>query len=242
VIPAFVASADFAITKPAGVACPNLRPDHRCGIHEQLRERGFAGCAVYDCFGAGQRVSAIDDEPTRQRVFPVMRALHELLWYLTQAIALPGAAPVHGSLAAAQDETLRLTDLAAHEEVDVAAHRDKVNPLLQKASELARAGRPGPDRRGADLVGADLRGADLNGANLRGARLIGADLRRAKLDAADLTGADLRGADLRGADLRGALFLLQSQVDSARGDASTRLSASITRPPHWAPAPRRAGS
>ena len=238
VIPAFAASADFAITKPAGVACPHLVADFRCGIHTQLRERGFAGCSVYDCFGAGQRVSAMqdvrDDAATMHRVFPVMRALHELLWYLTSALAMPAARPIQGSLEGARDDTLRLAEVAAREDVDVAAHRDKVNPLLQKASELARAGRRGVDHRGADLAGADLRGANLSGANLRGARLIGADLRHAKLDAADVTGADLRGADLGGADLRGVLFLLQSQVDSARGDASTRLSPSMSRPAHWA--------
>ena len=39
VAPAFAASADFAIDKPAGHACPNLRDDDRCGIHAQLRER-----------------------------------------------------------------------------------------------------------------------------------------------------------------------------------------------------------
>ena len=53
VAPAFAASADFAIDKPAGRPCPNLRDDFRCGIHAELRERGFPGCEVFDCFGAG---------------------------------------------------------------------------------------------------------------------------------------------------------------------------------------------
>src|SRR5581483_2656774 len=92
VIPAFVASADFAITKPAGVACPNLQADLRCGLHSQLRERGFRGCVVYDCFGAGQRASQLDDPAAD---FPLLRSLHELLWYLTAALALPKAAPIH---------------------------------------------------------------------------------------------------------------------------------------------------
>ena len=57
VAPAFAASADFAIDKPAGVACPNLADDFRCGIHAQLRDRGFPGCTVFDCFGAGQHIT-----------------------------------------------------------------------------------------------------------------------------------------------------------------------------------------
>ena len=53
------------------------------------------------------------------------------------------------------------------------------------------------------------------------------------LRSADVIGADTRGADLRGADLRGALFLLQSQLDAARGDASTRLPLEHAVPAHW---------
>jgi uncharacterized protein YjbI with pentapeptide repeats len=249
VVPAFAASADFAITKPAGVACPNLGHDFRCGIHDRLRQRGFAGCTVYDCFGAGQQVSQVtfggkdwrgDPGVTAQMfaVFPVMRALHELLWYLTEALALETAAPIHPELNAARDETTRLTHLdpQALAALDVPAHRDGVNALLQRASELARAKthRKGFDRRGADLIGANLKGADLQGANLRGAYLIGADLRGADLREADLIGADLRGADLSGANLTGALFLTQSQLDAARGDAQTKLAPPLDRPLHWA--------
>ncbi|OOL30052.1 pentapeptide repeat-containing protein, partial [Rhodococcus rhodochrous] len=65
------------------------------------------------------------------------------------------------------------------------------------------------------------------------ALLVAADLREADLRRADLIGADLRDADLRGADLTGSLFLVQSQVDSARGDARTRLPATVARPTRW---------
>ena len=50
---------------------------------------------------------------------------------------------------------------------------------------------------------------------------------------ADVTGADLRGADVSGADLRTTLFLTQPQIDSARGDAATRLPPARRRPMHW---------
>jgi hypothetical protein len=77
------------------------------------------------------------------------------------------------------------------------------------------------------------RGADLRGADLRGALLIGADLRAADLRGADVIGADLRGANLAGADLSTALFLIQSQLDAASGDATTKLPPRLTRPAHW---------
>lgn len=244
----FAASTDFAIGKGAGEPCRNLRSDFRCGIHSRLREEGFKGCTVYDCFGAGQKVSQLTFEGRDWRrhpgtasemfaVLPTMRHLHELLWYLTETLTLPAARPVHGAVRRALGETERLTQGSASElmELDVAAHRDRVNQLLLRTSELIRARIPGKkkNRRGADLIGADLRGADLRGANLRGARLIAADLTRADLTAADLIGADFRDADLSGADLREAIFLTQAQLAAAKGDAATRLPPSLTRPAHW---------
>jgi uncharacterized protein YjbI with pentapeptide repeats len=253
VAPAFSASADFAIDKAAGQPCPHLDPGFGCGIHRELRSRGFPGCAVYDCFGAGQKVAQVTfagqdwrqaPHTARQMfaAFTVMRQLHELLWYLAEALALPAARPLHGELRRALEQTECLSGSRAGALValDVAGHRQRVNTLLVRASELARSGLGPPgsraDHRGADLAGADLRGASLRGASLRGTRLVGADLAGADLAGADLTGADLRAADLSGAGLAGAIFLTQSQLDAARGDAGTGLPASLVRPAHWRPA------
>jgi uncharacterized protein YjbI with pentapeptide repeats len=250
VAPAFSASADFAIDKPAGHPCPNLAPDFRCGIHSRLRQEGFPGCTVYDCFGAGQKVAQVTFGGRDWRrapqtagqmfeVFTVMRRLHELLWHLTEALQLQPARPLHGELRVALEETGRLTHSRADELValDLGAHWRGVSDLLARASRLVRAGagRRPPDRRGADLAGKDLTGADLRGANLRGALLIGADLSGADLRLADLAGADFRGANLAGADLTGSIFLTQSQLDAATGDAATKLPPSRRRPAHWAP-------
>ncbi|RST00313.1 pentapeptide repeat-containing protein [Streptomyces sp. WAC05374] len=248
----FSASADFPVDKPAGTPCGNLAADFRCGIHERLRGEGYSGCTVYDCFGAGQKVSQVtfggrdwraDREAGRRMfaVFPVVRQLHELLWYLTEALAVKPARSLHGELRRVLGETERLTLLSPDElgALDVAAHRAVVGDLLQRTSELARSGVPGAlgrkkNRRGADLMGARLRGADLHGASLRGAYLIGADLTGADLRRADLLGADLRGARLGGADLTGALFLTQPQLNAAVGDARTVVPGRLTRPSHWA--------
>jgi uncharacterized protein YjbI with pentapeptide repeats len=247
VAPAFSASADFAINKPAGQACPNLQQDFRCGIHTRLRQKGFPGCTVYDCFGAGQKVSQVTfgGQDWRQaprtakqmfEVFPLMRDLHELLWYLAEALTLQPVRPIHSELRLAMEGTERLTFKSpdALLEMDVAAHRGDVNALLLRASELVRAKvRHKRDHRGADLIGADLRDADLRGANLRGAYLVGANLRGADLKMADLTGADFRGADLGGADLTESIFLTQSQLNAAKGGTDTKLPPSFARPAHW---------
>ena len=227
VAPAFAKSSDFAIDKPAGRACPNLAADFRCGIHEYLEERGFKGCTVFDCFGAGQRItqetfggkewrSAPEIAGDMFAALPVMRRLHELLWLLTEALKLDEAARLHPKLRAARDETDRLAAGTPAElrALDLDAYRGKVNPLLRRASEMARRPR-GADHRGANLIGRRMRGAQLRGASFRGALLIGADLRGADLRRADFTGADLRGTDLRGADLTGVLFLTRAQLRAA---------------------------
>ena len=243
----FTASADFAITKAAGEPCRHLAPDFGCGIHSSLRDRGFPGCTVYDCFGAGQRVAqftyagrnwreAPESAAQMFAVFPVVRQLHELLWYLEEAIERSSDG-LRTRAVALRAATAALADRPADQllEVDVPAHRERVNEVLLEISVLVRSatGRKQKNRRGADLVGARLRGADLRGANLRGAYLIGADLRSADLRDADLIGADLRGADLRQADLSTALFLTQFQVNAARGNSGTSIPPTLTRPSQW---------
>ncbi|USX54247.1 pentapeptide repeat-containing protein [Lentzea sp. HUAS12] len=240
----FAKSADFAATKDAGTPCRNLLADHRCGIHDSLRSKGYAGCTVYDCFGAGQKVSQTTfagvDWRTAGRqqmfaVFPLVRQLHELLWYLAEAQRLDP----HDDLASAYTEVEQHT-VAAPEAVlalDVAEIRAKVNVLLLRTSERLRTS--AKSYRGADLIGARLRNKNLTAADFRGAYLIGADLTNADLSRADMIGADLRGADLSGADLGTCLFLTQPQVNAARGDARTKLPAALSRPAHWQTRPTR---
>lgn len=249
VVPAFSRGADFALDKPAGTACPNLTGEDRCGIHPVLRERGFPGCTVYDCFGAGQHVTqhtwpGLDrgDRAVLHQVgtvFPVVRALQELRWLVRAARAQQLPADLAAELAAADDALARRVDSGFEElrEQPVGAVRAEVNALLTRAGTHARRGVLDPPQlRGADLTGADLRGADLRGAVLRGATLIGADLRGADLGLADLTGADTRGARLHGADLRGVLFLTPAQLVAAAGDEATELDDGVRRPAHWAAA------
>ncbi|MFY1650167.1 pentapeptide repeat-containing protein [Solwaraspora sp. WMMB762] len=246
--PAFAASADFAIDKPAGRPCPNLHADFRCGIHRDLRRRGFAGCTTYDCFGAGQQTVQVtfggrdwrqhpDIAADMFAVFAVQRQLHEALWHLTEAAVRCPAGPLRDDLRAAADHTTALTaaDPAALRGLDLPGHWRQVAALLRRASTALRRrhGRTGRDHSGVDLAGRDLRQRNLRGANLRGAILIGADLRGVVLAQADLAGADLRGARLDGADLTDVLFLTQPQLDSAAGDPRTRLPSTLTRPGHW---------
>lgn len=264
---AFEKSADFPERKAAGDPCRNLQSDFRCGTHTTLRATGWNGCTVYDCFGAGQKVSQLSfggvswrEAPQTQRemfaLLPVMRQLHELLWYLSDALGrvapeqqtgeVPDAAalavridlPADLRAAIARVDALSRTLPAELLALDVAQLRFEVNVLLLEVSDGVRARHPRPakrpDYRGADLMGAKLRGADLRGASLRGAYVIAADLRGADLRDADMIGADLRDAQVADADLSTALFVAQTQLNAARGNAGTKIPPGLERPAHWA--------
>ena len=140
VAPAFARSADFAVDKPAGTPCTNLQADFRCAIHADLRDRGFAGCTVFDCLGAGQRVTAAfagRDWRTPGVAVPmfaafgIARQVHELLWYLDEARKRAPDQALDAEWARLVD-----ADLAAAE---VDAARERVGELLRAASTRLRA-------------------------------------------------------------------------------------------------------
>ncbi|WP_255771531.1 pentapeptide repeat-containing protein [Pseudarthrobacter sulfonivorans] len=250
----FSRSADFALDKPAGSPCRNLAPDFSCTIHATLRPRGFRGCTVFDCFGAGQKVSqglfggtnwreAPDSKGPMFAAFKAVRQLHEMLWYLAEARrrtfdpdlgrrAEELGAIIGQAIDGGPQQLLRQDVQDLHAQVratlmDVSAE--------VRASYFAAGGdhldaRLGP---GADLMGIRLSGRRLCGADLRGAYLIGADLRDSDLSGVDLLGADLRDARLAGADLSKALYLTQPQLNSAAGNGLTRLPADLVIPSHW---------
>lgn len=252
----YAKSSDFAFDKDGGTPCKHLQGDYRCGIHEHLRSRGFRGCTVYECYGAGQKISQrtyggqdwrTHPETAREmfEVFPVMQQLHEMLYYLYESLTREEAEPLRGELQQALDETERLTRLEAKELINlrVPEYRHVVNQWLLQVSEGVRAKAKGAQdprvrsllARGRDLIGAKLRGANLQGASLRGALLLAADLRGADLRYTDWIGADLRDANLSGADLRHSLFLTQAQLNAAQGDTATKLPSHLSVPEHWKP-------
>ena len=102
---------------------------------------------------------------------------------------------------------------------------------------------PGCNLQGADLRNTCVKNGDLTGANFdrvnafmmcmsfanftnvtfRKADLGGANLAGSNLSGADLTGADLSITSIKGTNLSTARGLTQSQIDSACGDAQTKL-------------------
>ena len=56
---AFDRGPHFAFDKAAGETCRHLTATHHCTIHDDLVGQGLGGCAQYDCYGAGQVVTAM---------------------------------------------------------------------------------------------------------------------------------------------------------------------------------------
>ena len=147
----YAKSADFAVSKEGGIPCSNLQVDYRCRIHNNLRNSGYRGCTVYECYGAGQKVSqdtyngkSWRDNPKLSRemftVFPIMQQLYEMLYYLYEALRLQEAKPIYNELQQAHNEIVRLTNQTPHAllELNVQEHRMNVNTLLIQTSELVR--------------------------------------------------------------------------------------------------------
>jgi uncharacterized protein YjbI with pentapeptide repeats len=245
----YAKSADFAFDKDGGTPCRNLQSNYLCGIHKDLRNKGFRGCSAYECFGAGQKVSQVTYNGMDWRsnkdiaqemfdVYPIVQQLHEMLWYLNEILTIHAAKSIHNEVKQSIEDTENLTNKRPEYilSIEVEEHRSKVNKLLIRASELVRAQVPKSQKntRGRmDYLGAKLRGTDLKGANLRGALLIAADLRNADLRWSDVIGADFRDADIGGANLTGCIFLTQAQVNAAKGNKHTKLTAALVTPDHW---------
>ena len=144
-------------TSPPGSRAGTCGTMRAAGSTTQLRPRGFPGCVAYDCFGAGQHVVQVTVRRSRARgrpcsgVLPVVRALHELLWYVadvrarTAAGSRPRCGP--GGLRARRR---RLADgdvgRAARGGRRRRARRASI-PLLRQASALVRAPLPEPAPR-----------------------------------------------------------------------------------------------
>ena len=67
----------FGFDKAAGEACRHLDGCDRCSIHDDLEARGFGGCAGYDCFGAGQAVTAMFEGRHWRDGERTMRAMYD---------------------------------------------------------------------------------------------------------------------------------------------------------------------
>lgn len=249
-----VTSSDFAINKPAGTICPNLQKDFRCKIHNHLTNRGFKGCTVFDCLGAGQKVSqdtfnglSWQQHPhiaTKMfRVFTIVEQLFEMIAFITEALTHNISHSLRSKLRTQFDKLRGYTNMDADSllVLDLINCRLPVNELLLETSEYIRNElsskvfmiKKGKQCRGVDWIGKNLKGKDLRTTDFRGAYLIATDLRNTDLRGVDFIGADLRDANLSDANLSTSMFLTQMQINAAKGNDRTILPTHIHTPFHW---------
>lgn len=250
----FSALDGFPVDKEAGNPCINLKSDFSCSIHKNLINNGLKGCIAYDCLGAGQKVAKViykgkdwikqpELKDEMFQVFLIVKQLHEIQWYLIEAISLQSSYPIYLELNDMIRKTNNITYFSPNCLIsfDIEKHRKSANELLIKASELAMSKfhnsinslQKTKQSKRLDYFAADLRKIDLQGTNLRGACLIAANLCDSNLSGTILLGADMRDTNIKGTNLKDSLFLTQSQINSAIGDIHTKLPINITRPSHW---------
>ena len=235
----------FPEDKVAGEPCNNLNKDFTCSIHKDLRKKGLNGCTSFDCFGAGQKVAkhtyknvswkeSKDKSKEMYDVFIVMKNLHEMIWYLNESTKFTENKNLINDINNMINKTIEFTNLSSREilNINVEQHRQDVNVLLKKVrhdfikkdSDLPLV---------FDFIGKNLSKRKLKNENLAGALLIAANLSNLDLSGTMLIGADMRDTDIRGANLKEAMFITQSQINTAKGDSKTILPKNIKRPTYW---------
>lgn len=228
--------------KPAGVPCVHLDENNRCAVYAQREGLNLSWCLSFDCFGAGPAAlrrmggqswrDAPDGGAVLFQVFSQLLPLHQLEWYLVQALEAAQTPRFRAHLTELRQVNLQLQKLSIPEllTLDVESHRTQVSTALR---QLTTFHCPHKVPAHGNCVGRRFLGIDLREHDCSLALFQEADLRGCDLTGTSFLGADLTGADLSGADLSHALFLTQNQLNTARGSASTLLPAELERPPHW---------
>jgi hypothetical protein len=142
---AFDAGPQFAFGKPAGVRCPHLLPTNLCAEHGRLEQCGFAGCAAYDCHGAGPRATRLFaasslTDGQRHAVFAILRDLHELMWLVSGAAARCSSETLRAELDAKVSHLASVAGSSAAVllELDLRALRTECRDLVGRLRDLWR--------------------------------------------------------------------------------------------------------
>lgn len=224
----------FPQDKPCGVSCSYLCSDHTCNIHHELKQKGMKGCLGYDCLGAGQ-FAVQKNVPANQDMFAVYRklfSLHQMLWYLGEALLQKETASFHGELQMLIQtlDTVRRQPWKTVLTADIDSLHEQTNRLLKKTMQQKQLRHPSPHKHpmGKRFTNKRLRSTDFSMKSLLAADLSGCDLQ-----SSCFLGSDMRDCRIAGSDLRNCFFLTQMQLNTAIGDSLTRLPNHLHIPAHW---------
>ena len=234
----------FPANKEAGVPCQYLRTDFRCDIHAKLGSKNMRGCLAYDCFGAGQKVTQncfpkVDwkSSPNHTnvifQVFQIVFQLHQMEWYLLEALSLTPDEHLKTDIESLISENERMTSLPPDEilHLNIEDYRSDVNRILKQLSGMITVSSDKKNRK--DYFGHNFKHADLDRKDFSMALLIAANFEGCSLHGANFLGADMRDANIKNTDLSSSVFLTQMQINSAKGNANTKLPYRISQPISW---------
>lgn len=235
----------FPANKDAGIPCRHLMTDFRCDTHSTLASKQLKGCMAYDCFGAGQKVtqecyfdvdwkSAPEKASEIFNVFRVVFQLHQMEWYLLEANSLTTDTHTKEKIETLISENEQITSKSPIEILNfgIEDYQVRVNKILKQICDTTS--KPSSNgKHSKDSFGRDFKRANLDGVDFSMAFLIAANLEGCSLHGTNFLGADMRDANVKNTDLSSCLFLTQMQINSSKGNASTKLPSKLSHPASW---------
>ncbi|MDD3323402.1 MAG: pentapeptide repeat-containing protein [Paludibacter sp.] len=235
----------FPANKEAGIPCKNLMSDFCCTIHSNLVSKNMRGCLAYDCFGAGQKVTQVcypngdwKTNPGQANeifdVFLIVFQLHQMLWYLVEALSLISDEPLKSDIDALISENQQMTNLIPDEilNLDIEKYRLQVNQALKRVSGMISSD-SSDGKQIYDYFGTNFKKANLDGRDFSMSLMIAANLEGCSLQGTNFLGADMRDTNIKNTDLSGCVFLTQMQINSAKGNSNTKIPVKLSRPNSW---------
>lgn len=227
----------FPENKVAGKPCIKLKNDYYCKIHNELEKRNMKGCMSYDCFGAGQHVTqCIYKGETWQTskehsqeifdVFIITFQLYQIRYFLEESILVISAKELRNDIEKLinEDETICNSTPQNIINFDIKSYRNRVNSILKQVSaSILKCFKNSANGKLTDFLGRSFKKRDMSGLDLSMKLLIATNFDSCKFDGTIFLGADTRDTNFSNADLREAVFLTQGQINSAKGNRSTKL-------------------
>ena len=237
----------FPENKVAGKPCKKLKNEYLCKIHHELEKRNMKGCIGYDCFGAGQHVTqAIYKGKTWQTsqeqaqeifdVFIIIFQLYQIRYFLEEAKLVIPAKRLWNDIQNLINENETLSNYTPQNilNIDVESYRNRVNIILkQVCTSIRKCLKNNDNRRLTDFLGRSFKKKDMSGLDLSMKLLIATNFDSCIFDGTIFLGADTRDADFSNADLSESVFLTQGQINSAKGNRSTKLPKHLDYPITW---------
>ncbi|MCM0650049.1 pentapeptide repeat-containing protein [Clostridium swellfunianum] len=237
----------FPENKKAGKPCTKLENDYRCKIHHELEKFNMKGCIGYDCFGAGQHVTQCiykgetwqtSEEKSKEifDVFVIIFQLYQIRYFLEESKIIIPAKELWSDIENLIHENEALCNSTPQSilDIDIESYRNKANIILKQVSYfIIKSFKNINNKMVTELLGKNFKKRNMSGLDLSMKLLIASNFDSCIFDGTIFLGADTRDANFSNADLREAVFLTQGQINSAKGNRSTKLPKHLDYPVTW---------